>query len=92
MDSLENFSVLDTSMFLNPHCTPLDIRPALNCCQSQSPIGYVFADSSSVTQLASLMSMPSGSKSTECRRPRKGRVLVRRKVRLRATCCVYHVG
>ena len=62
MDSLENFSVLDTSMFL-----PL-------VPWSQSPVIDAFADWSSVTQLASSTSTLSGSRSTECRRPRKGGV------------------
>ena len=75
MDSLENFSVLDTSTFLTPTLhTSLDICPILDCFQFRFPNEIAFADWSSVMQLALSMSMPSGSRSTDCRRPRKGKV------------------
>lgn len=75
MDSLENFSVLDTSTFLTPtlHIS-IDICPILDCFQSRFPSEDAFADWSSVTQLALSMLMPSGSRSTVCKRPRKDRV------------------
>ena len=75
MDSLENFSVLDTSMFLTRHCTP----PSTSAPHRETPqfpflSEDAFANWSTVTQLASSTSTPFGSRSTECRRPRKGRV------------------
>ena len=45
MDSLENFSVLDTSMFPKPALhTSLDICPTLDCFRSPFPSEDAFAD------------------------------------------------